>query len=574
MGNQGLNLTRMSKLLLSILFLLLFFTASAQRNYQVQGAVQDTAGVPLAGSIVILKTAQDSLTTVTDNNGLFNFNAIKTASFRLQIRLIGFDEYTKPYQFGSALKLIKIPAIKLKESLRQLKAVNIVDVNPITIKEDTVEYKAAAYKVREGSPVEDLVKKLPGLTVDKDGNITAQGKPITKIRINGKDYFGGDVQTATQNLPADIVENLQVIDDYGDQANLTGIRSGEPNKILNITIQKNKNKGYFGQGTIAAGTQDRFAGRISANKFKDAEQVSVLGSVNNTNSNLFNFGANGSGGGGSSNTGNGITTATSAGLNYRNSIGKKITVYGSYSYSKRNNNTISTSSEQRSFQDYAQYNTDEGQDLTHNSNHRFNLNMEYKVDTSNYLKVIPNLSFSTNGSTSTDLINSTKPKVASLQNNFSQSDATSPSGGVNVLYNHKFKKRGRNFSLNADLDHSSRNQFRNVYNNTNTLDSTRNLPMDLVQLQNQNIENDNQNTRTNIRATYMEPVNKVSFAELSYAYSNSLTQTLRNTDDINPATGLPVRNSYLSNNYKYSFATNRFGLNYRVIQKKYNYTVG
>ncbi len=557
-----------------MLFLLLFFTASAQRSYQVQGAVQDTAGAPLPGSVVILKTAADSLTTVTDNNGLFNFSAIKTASFTLQVRLIGFNEYTKPYQFANTLKLIKIPSVKLQESLRQLKGVTVVDVNPIKIKEDTVEYKAAAYKVREGSQVEDLVKKLPGLTVDKDGNITAQGKPITKVRVNGKDYFGGDVQTATQNLPADIVDNLQVIDDYGDQANLTGIKSGEPNKILNITIRKNKNKGYFGQGTLAAGTRDRFAGRISANKFKDDEQVSVLGSVNNTNSNLFNFGANGSGGGGSTNPGNGITTATSAGLNYRNNIGKKMTAYGSYSYSRRNNNTVSTSLEQRSFQDYAQFNADDGQDLTHNANHRFNLNLEYKIDTSNYLKIIPNVSFSSTGSTSSDLINSTKPKVASFQNNLSQSNATSPDAGINLLFNHKFKKRGRNFSLNANIDHSSRDQFRNVNNNTNTRDSTAMQPMDLVQLQNQNIENDNRNTRSSIRATYMEPVSKASFMELNYAYNNSFTQSLRNTDDVDPATGTAVHNSYLSNNYKYNFITNRFGLNYRVIQKKYNYTVG
>ncbi|RYY30639.1 MAG: TonB-dependent receptor, partial [Sphingobacteriaceae bacterium] len=532
----------MQKLLLSLLFLLLFFTASAQRNYQVQGSVQDTAGVPLAGSIVRLKTAQDSLTAVTDNNGLFNFSTVKTASFSLTVRLIGFNEYNQKYQFPSPGKLLKLPAIKLREALQQLKAVNVVGVNPITIKEDTVEYKAAAYKVREGSPVEDLVKKLPGLTVDKDGNVTAQGKPITRVRVNGKDYFGGDVQTATQNLPADIVENIQVIDDYGDQANLTGIKSGEPNKILNITIQKNKNKGYFGQGTVAAGTQDRFAGRISANKFKDAEQISILGSVNNTNSNLFNFGANGSGGGGSTNTGNGITIASSAGLNYRNNIGKKATVYGSYSFSRRDNNTISTSQEQRSFQDYAQYNTDDGQDLTQNTNHRLNLNLEYKIDTANFLKFIPNVSYSTNGATSTDLINSTKPRVASLQNNSSQSNATSPAAGANLLYNHKFKKRGRNFSLNANIDYSSRDQLRNVNNNTNThiQDSTGNSQSDVVQLQNQNIENDNQNTRTSIRATFMEPISKVSFAELSYAYNNSFTQTLRNTDDVDPATGIPV----------------------------------
>lgn len=568
----------MNKLLFCFFLLLISENVFAQNSYQVQGTVADTAGVPLIGTIVKLVTTTDSLTTATDNNGLYRFSNVKAASFRLSVRLIGFNEYTNLYQFSSNIKMIKVPPIQLKEMLRQLKAVNIVDVNPITMKEDTVEYKASAYKVREGSPVEDLVKKLPGLTVDKDGAITAQGKPVTRVRVNGKDYFGGDVQTATQNLPADIVENIQIIDDYGDQANMTGIKSGEPEKIINITIQKNKNKGYFGQGTVAVGSEGRFAGRVAANNFKDAQQISVLGSVNNTNSNLFNFGTNASGGGGNGGgrggSGNGITTATSLGLNYRNDFGKKITVFGSYSYSKRDNNTISTSLEQRSFQDYSQFNNDNGQDITQNGNHRFNLNLEYKADTANYFKLIPNISYSNSGATSTDLIQSFKPKVASLQNNYSQSNATSPDAGANLLYVHKFHKRGRNLTLNASIDHSSRDQSRDVNNNTNTRDSTGTLPTDYVQLQNQQIDNNNQNTRTTARATYMEPVNKVSFIELSYAYNNSFTQSLRNTNDLNPVTGFPTLNTNLSNNYNYNFITNRVGLSLRVIQKKYNYTVG
>lgn len=558
----------MGKLLLGFFLLMLTSTAFAQRFYQVQGAVQDTSGVPLTGVIVKLHTATDSLTTATDINGLYNFNKVKEASFSLSARLIGFNEYTNHYAFSSALKLIKIPPVHLKEMLRQLKGVNIVDVNPVKIKEDTVEYKASAYKVREGLPVEDLVKKLPGLTVDKDGAITAQGKPVTKVRVNGKDYFGGDVQSATKNLPADVVENIQIIDDYGEQANLTGIKSGEPTKIINITIQKKKNKGYFGQGTAGAGNEGRFAGRVSANKFNDTQQISLLASVNNTNSNLFNFGDGGGTGG------NGITTASAIGLNYRNDFGKKLTTYGSYSYSKRDNSTQSTSFEQRSFRDFVQFNTDNGQNNSHNSNHRINLNLEYKPDTLNFIKFIPNIAFNSSNNANFDLIRSSKPSVASFQNNNTQSHSTSPDFNAELLYNHRFHKRGRNFNADINIDRSSRNQSRDVNNHTNTKDSTGTLPMDLVQLQNQNIENNNQNTRTNFRANYMEPFSKVSFLELNYSYNNSATHSLRNTNDVDPLTGLPTINTYLSNNYKYNFVTNRVGLNFRVIEKKYNYTIG
>ncbi len=108
----------------------------------------------------------------------------------------------------------------------------------VKLKEDTTEYKASAYPVHANALTEELLKKLPGINVDSNGNVTAEGKQVKKVRINGKDFFGGDVAQATKNLPADVISKIQVIDDYGDQANLTGVKSGEPNKILNITTKK------------------------------------------------------------------------------------------------------------------------------------------------------------------------------------------------------------------------------------------------------------------------------------------------------------------------------------------------
>ncbi|XHR95997.1 hypothetical protein ACFJIV_04710 [Mucilaginibacter sp. UC70_90] len=158
-------------------------------------------------------------------------------------------------------------------------------------------------------PVEDVIKKLPGMDVDKDGNITAQGKSVTKVRVNGKDFFGGDVKTATKNLPADIVQNIQIIDDYGDQANLTGVKTGEPDKVLNITIKQNKNYGYFGQASIGGGRDaipgvssdkesNRYVASANVFSFNGNRQLAFLGNLNNTNTNLFSFGGGGPRGGG------------------------------------------------------------------------------------------------------------------------------------------------------------------------------------------------------------------------------------------------------------------------------------
>jgi len=162
-----------------------------------------------------------------------------------------------------------------------LNTVVVSDVLPVKIKEDTVEFNAAAYKVRDGAPVEDMIKKIPGADVDAQGNVTFQGKSVNKVRVNGKDFFGGDLKTATQNLPADAVQNIQMVNDYGDQANLTGIKTGEPETILNINIKPSRNHGYFGQAS-AGGGKDAIP-QIDGTK----DQGRYLAQAN-----LFNFNGN------------------------------------------------------------------------------------------------------------------------------------------------------------------------------------------------------------------------------------------------------------------------------------------
>src|SRR4030095_597706 len=139
--------------------------------------------------------------------------------------------------------VFNIPPIAMVSSNGMMEGIVIKTTIPMIVKEDTVQFNASAYKVREGAPVEDVIKKLPGVTVDKDGNIETQGKKISRVRVNGKDFFGGDVQTSTQTRLADVIDNMQTMDANGAQANVTGNKSGEPEKIININIQRNKNRG-------------------------------------------------------------------------------------------------------------------------------------------------------------------------------------------------------------------------------------------------------------------------------------------------------------------------------------------
>lgn len=578
----------MRRYLLFILITFISFFSFAQQTRIVSGSVVDSTGAPLADVSVNLKSSSENLSIKTNTSGKYQFTNVTSTQFLISVTSIGFENYSQPYVVSNKDgKAFIIDAIKLKVKTNQLAEV-IITVNPISIKEDTIEYRADAYKVREGAPVEDVIKKLPGVTVDKDGNVTAQGKQVKRVRVNGKDYFGGDVQTATQNIPADIIDNIQIIDDYGDKANLTGVKEGEPEKMMNINIQRGKSKGSFGNATVAGGTEGRYLGRVAANNFKDDRQVSLLGSFNNTNANTFNFNGGGRGGGArGANFGSversgfgadGNTVTTSAGINYRDTWSKKIVSYGSYSFSSRRNTTMGTS-----FSQDIPANTRTTSSTTNNYNRSFNhratWNIEYKIDSLNYLKVTPYYSFSSSNGNNNGSSFSTVYPTAFNDTTFytrrisaSQSNATSPAGGSDLFFNHRFSKRGRNFSINSTINYSSRLQDRNQQNAYR--DSTDKTFFATDSLQNQFTETSTANTTTNVRFSYAEPISKGTFIEASYTWNNSSTKSLRDVNDINSLTGDKVKNIPQSNNYKYRFITNRYGLSFHKQADKYNFLVG
>ncbi|WP_374948568.1 outer membrane beta-barrel protein [Mucilaginibacter sp.] len=594
----------MKYLILLLAFLSIGAIQSNAQTRVVQGTVLDTTKLSLPGSNIKLTSDKgDSVITIADVNGKFAFPAVKGTKINLAITSIGFQAIIKHYTLDNATGPVTLPAIILKSDTRQLATVTIVGVNPVVFKEDTVQYSVAAYKVRENAPIEDVLKKIPGLDVAKDGSITAQGKAVTKVRVNGKDFFGGDVLSATKNLPADVIESVQVVDDYGDQQNLSGVRTGEPNKILNFTIRKDKNYGYFGQATAGDGSDllpkkdgadihndNRYIGLLNFFKFKGDQQISVLGSLNNTNVNTFSFGAptggaaggggfgGGGGGGGRGNalrggsTGSttnapGITNARSLGLNFRDQWGKTLSVYGSYSFSDNTTFINSTTLQTNNFTTPSTSNQI-SQETSNPINHRFNFNVEWKPDTLNYLKVTPTFSYTGSDVTSFDNVTSTRAGATNLAyTSNSISNTTSPNYGITGFYNHKFKGTRRNLQLGFGASTSKNNQFDNP-----TYNYTVGVPTAPI---NQVIFTDSRTSAYNFNLSYLEPLGKVSYLEGRYEFNHSYTESDKETDTL--YTSNPDRYhryDLLSNNYNYTFTTNRFALNYKVVEKKYNLTVG
>lgn len=576
-------------------------TTNAQTRV-VQGTVLDSTKLSLPGSNIRLTSEKgDSTIAITDIKGKFTFSAVKGTKINLAITSIGFQAIIKHFTLDNGTAPVVLAPFILKSDTRQLAQVTIVGVNPVVFKEDTVQYSVSAYKVRENAPIEDVLKKIPGIDVAKDGTVSAQGKQVTKVRVNGKDFFGGDVQSATKNLPADVIESVQVVDDYGDQANLTGVKTGEPNKILNFTIRKDKNYGYFGQTTVGDGkdalptnpgvtNDNRYVGLLNYFKFKGDQQISVLGSLNNTNVNTFSFGSatggaaggggfgGGGGGGGRGNalrggsTGsttnaNGVTNAHSIGLNFRDQWGKNLAVYGSYSFSDNTTFTNSTTLQTNNFTTPSTSNQI-SQETNNPVNHRLNFNIEWKPDTLNYLKVTPTFTYNGSDISSIDNVSSTRGGNTNLAyTSTSTTNSTAPNYGLTGFYNHKFNGTRRNIQFGFSASTNKNTQYDNpIYNYTVGVPTA---PINQVI---------NTNGRTNaygLNVSYLEPIGKVSFLELRYDFNHSYTSSNIETDTLFATT--PNRyNQYdlLSNNYNYTFTTNRFALNYKIIEKKYNVTVG
>lgn len=590
----------MKSRILFIVFLLAFsISGIAQTNRTVRGKVYDSSHVALRGATVMLinETRKDTLETVTNATGQFVFSRVNTRIFTLKITNAGLEDFIKTYEIEESKPDFNIGSVTMMPAYQTLQEV-VITPPPVVIKEDTVEFRADSFKVKPNSSVEELLKKLPGLEVDKDGNITTQGKTVSKIRVNGKDFFGGDPKAATRELPAEIIDKVQLVDDYGDLAAVSGIKDGDPDIVINLQLKKDKNRGYFGRASAGYGTDNRYQGTVAANAFGEKSQFSVLGNLNNINQNLFNFNANPSGGGGGNRGGggagrggggggggasgtsdtnadqNGVTDNKSIGLNFRTDFeNKKGSFYGSYSFANRNTLTLRDVSQQNFFGDGTFVNNKNSLSDNINNNHRVTLNLEYNFDSLNYLKISPNFSYgyaNNRGNTDFDYWENNSFKTQEGYNGDTILRRT-PDFSGNLSYNHRFRKKGRNLSVYVGMGTSSSVSDDDKINYTREfLKAGGYTDTYLDQLINQ----DNRNRNYGIRATYSEPVASNRFLDISYGYNYSYTRNDRSTFDLDDISGQMHFNDSLSNAYENNFINQSAGCSLRTINKKYNYSVG
>lgn len=557
----------------------------------ISGIVKDETGQTVIGATVTLKSKSDTINVITNNDGVFVMHNVKQNTFNITVTSIGYKTFVSKYAFSDAKKNLVLDPITLKNSTNKLNEVTINGTPSVVYKEDTVEYRASDYKVRENATVDELLKKMEGMEVGTDGSLTHQGQQVTKAKLNGKEYAGGGVAQAIQNLPADIVEKIQIVDDYGDQAARTGIKDGDPQKVLNITTRADRSVGTTGRVTGQYGSAGRYNAQLFVQRINANQQLGIIGNLRNTvlgvASSGLQGGATNDGGGGTGVGGNarggggngasgGTTHSGSPSFNYRDQWSKNIQVVGSYAYNFNNNNAINnqygTRTTTRGVGNFVTNSNTERDSRSHNA--RFE--MDINLDSTNYLQLTPTFS-SSNSTTANDSysnnINHYKNFEHQIVKGTNSTLSTSNNYGISAFYLHLFKKPKRNFSAQFSVSRSeSKSNGEQNSDYRNFLDSTQNT---LIKDSLAHVLTNRTNTTNTFSGslTYVEPLSKMTVLELSASMSRRDNSAISLQDTVSKnGTVYPV--SKYSSIYDYNVTDTRGTISYRYNGTKLNIAVG
>jgi len=581
----------------TMLLLALVFTAiilHAQKLH-IDGKISDPDKKTIENATVYLLKQKDSSIinyTATNKEGKFSLKIddIKEPSI-LKIDAEKLSSYSKKFEkIDQSLSLgdIQLEKQGIINNIDEVK----ITVSPVKIKKDTIEFNAASIKVRPDSKIEELLKQIPGVEISNEGKITVNGKDVDQIMINGKPFFDKDGKIALQNLPADIIKNIQFTTTKTKEEELSGKAAKSQNTTINFNIDEKKNKGLLTRLTVGYGSDKRYEGSGLASYFKGDTKVSILASSNNINSQGFSrdevFDSMGNGrnawmmqGGSVSTVGNvtyynqgggtkGIQRSTTIGLNYSDKLGKDADL-DSFSLMHSDSNTETRSKVSRStlLPDYTLHTNSESNGENESKQYSFDTSVKIKLDsmTSVYLspRFTKNSSFSFNNSKSSSLRNGS---LLNESNSYSSNDSESNSFNPYLYFSRKFKKKGRSISANmtSSISESKRdnlNQSQNTfYQQSGTTFDNRD----------QLAKNKNQNNTFSFNAGYTEPISDSSSVSFEVKYETRSSRDLRNVNDFDNATGDYTKyNQLLSNNMKQRINQISPELTYQINKNKLNF---
>jgi len=586
----------MKKLYLFIVTVILFaFPAVAQKvSGTVKGVLQDSSSAtPLSDATVSVTSLKDSSLisfSLTSRNGNFEIKNLEAGDYLLISSFSGLQTKKTKFTISAGNETADLGIIKMDRVYKSMAEIIITDDAPVKINGDTLAFKADAFKTKPNATVEDLLKKMPGMQVDKDGTVKAQGEQVQKVYVDGKEFFGTDPKLATKNLTADMIDQVELFDDMSEQAKFNKIDDGSRTKAINLKLKKEKKKGVFGKAYGGYGTDEHYDAGVTANIFKGATQTSIIAKANNTNNIGFTvsdmvgmFGGGSSGGmmmgrpgGGGGNfgglnlgsTGSGLTSSSQVGINYRDTWSKSFDVTGSYFFNHTKTTNLSHILRQTFAGDTTYFNDQLRNSLGVNDNHRFNLNMTYRIDSMNSIVYSPSISFQNSTNNYEDTIayffnHSGGSQSQNQSKSINKNDGNGMSWNNNLIWRKRFRRQGR--TLSVSLNNNMNDNDRVSYNIIQAIFNSKNI----------NTNSDSRVRNYSAGFSYTEPIARNKVVEFNYNYTRNTSHSDRQTLNFNTTTGkYDQEDAVLSNVFANLNESHRGGVNFRVVQKKYNYQIG
>lgn len=542
----------------------------------------------------------------TSTQGYFSLSKQKPGKYLLKVSFIGYVTKIIPVQLTANVPAKKMGNIELATDAVMLQeAVVVAEAPQVTVVEDTLMYNSSAYRTPEGAMLEELVKKLPGAEIDDDGNVKINGKDLKKIMVDGKEFFGGDVKTGLKNLPVDMVDKLKTYDKKSDLARVTGIDDGEEETVLDLTVKKGMNQGWFGNADLGAGTKDRYTGRMMLNRFVDKTQFSIIGSANNVNDQGFS----GGGGGPRWRSNNGLNATKMLGANFATQT-NKLELGGSVRYNFQDADISSINSSERFLQNGNSYSNSNNKNRNKGTNLNVDFRMEWKPDTLTNIIFRPNFSYgrtnnasrSESGTFNEDPFNlivnpndylnfdnlsddPLKDIRVNATNSASLSKGKSLSGNATLQVNRKLNNRGRNLTFRGVFGYGDNDNDQYTQSETRYYQLLNHLGGDSILYRNQYITTPTRNYNYTAQVTYSEPIAKATFLQFSYQFQYKYSKSDKTTFDLldypDWAIGGALPSGYeshavdsLSKNAEYRYYNHDASVGLRFIRPKYQLNVG
>lgn len=558
----------------------------------IKGRITDSEGSPLPGVTVKMAQLPDSIIkklAVTDADGIYSIPDVIPGNYSLSFSLIGMGQEHLNVSIPDTISEIDLGKTILNEEATLLKEFVVTETKAAVVaRQDTLEYNAGSFKTHPNATVEDLLKKLPGVEVSSDGTIQSNGKSITKVLVNGKEFFGDDTQMATKNLPSELVDKVQVIDRKSDFARLTGVDDGEEETVINLTVKKSLENGWLGTISAGYGTDKRYEGAFNVSTFRGTNQISIVGGANNINN--LGFSDMGRGRFMSMGQEGGITSSQRIGANFNLGKSEEFRVGGNIFYTHSQRNATSFTDRQYLFPDSTSNQRENSLTTDKGHNLRADLRMQWKIDDHNTIDFRPQFSFNSRRASmfDTDTLFAGDPSHSMVNLNetkkFNHGNSYNLSG--DLIFNHTFASRpGRAFSAQFKYE------FGNTRQNTTSWNDIEYYLNDTDSILYRFADNDQTNQSLMGRFTWTEPLGNVehgNFLQFSYKLQYRFSDADRYTynlplpddaenfriEDLSSAPTGVEPDVDLSNRFRNRFMNQELRIGYKKVTKDYNLEAG